>query len=219
MTRTGVIVTCSPLRIPASLMAEPNDAVVVLVGGRFTFTDTDTVGTGIDAWLCAAGAEGQINANVSAMASLPPAMRATTRTPASQPRRWCEILTRASSSVRYGGPCDACTGPVCPADSAGTVAGPRAAFCLRYSSQLRTIFTKKITITTEKPMNSRLMQIVMMAVLSVSISAAPSPHLHSGSRIRNGWLSGTWSGQVALIPAPPVSRMPLALVEQTFPVL
>ena len=42
----------------------------------------------------------------------------------------------------------------------------------------------------------------MTAVLPLSISARPSPHLHNGSRTWDGLPSGTTFGQLALMPAP-----------------
>lgn len=56
----------------------------------------------------------------------------------------------------------------------------------------------------------------MTAVLSLSISARPSPHLHTGSRTWNGLPSGTTFGQLALMPAPAVSRMPSVTVWQLY---
>jgi hypothetical protein len=81
---------------------------------------------------------------------------------------------------------------------------------------LRVSLTSLTTTKTANPSISKLTRTAMTAVLSLSISARPSPHLHTGSRTWNGLPSGTTFGQLALMPAPAVSRMPSVTVWQLY---
>ena len=49
-------------------------------------------------------------------------------------------------------------------------------------------------------LNSTPATIVPIAVPSSSIIWEPNPQFHSGSRTANACSSGTWSGQVTLVP-------------------